>query len=203
MAFSAADYNKVRHCALLFPARSNLGREQRLMALEGAPDPFPTRDEDFSVKTRDGQRVLDTDSQSDFPALSSAPLKHTRDADSGPRIKASIRSQPMVSHSFTQSSIALPTTKDGRPLSLGEVMKRVMSKFKVKIEASANQKARQTTFHMKSDSENELEKAKRHLLSLLSPMVGHFQIIVGFAQLVLGYPDFARSLFYHRFYRRS
>ncbi|KAL4080328.1 hypothetical protein V8B97DRAFT_2020946 [Scleroderma yunnanense] len=155
MAFSAADYNK------------------RLKALEGAPDPFPARDEDFSIKTRDGQSVLDTDSQSDFPALSStaiAPPKNVWEADSGPRIKASIRSQLVVSDSFTLSAIVLPT-RDDKPVSLGEVMKRVISKFKVKIEASANQRARQTTFHMKAESEKELEKAKRHLLSLLSPVV--------------------------------
>ena len=77
----------------------------------------------------------------------------------------------MVSDSFTLSAIELGTNKDGKPTSLGEVMKQVLSKFKVKIEASANQKARQTTFHMKSESQKELDKAKRSLFALLSPVV--------------------------------
>ena len=50
-------------------------------------------------------------------------------------------------------------------------MKQVMTKFKVKIEASTNQKTRQTTFHLKADSHKDLEKGKRSLLSLLSPTV--------------------------------
>lgn len=63
------------------------------------------------------------------------------------------------------------TGKDGKPGTLGEVMKQVMAKYKVKVEASANQKARQTTFHIKADTQKELDKAKRSLLALLSPVV--------------------------------
>jgi len=62
-------------------------------------------------------------------------------------------------------------SKDGKPASLGEVMKQVMAKYKVKLEASANQKTRQTTFHIKGDTQKELDKAKRTLLALLSPVV--------------------------------
>jgi len=61
--------------------------------------------------------------------------------------------------------------KDGKPASLGEVIKQVIAKYKVKVEASANQKARQTTFHVKAESQKELDKAKRSLLALLSPVV--------------------------------
>ena len=50
-------------------------------------------------------------------------------------------------------------------------MKRVMTQYKVKLEASLNQKTRQTTFYIKSDSQKELDKAKRSLLALLSPVV--------------------------------
>lgn len=159
MALAAADHNK----------RSN--------PLEGAPDPFPILGEEAPGKAQDARGALDTDSHSDFPSLVSStpaarlPPKSAWGADSGPRIKANVRSQPMASDSFTLSAIVLPTTKDGKPVSLGEVMKQVMSKFKVKIEASANQKARQTTFHMKAESEKDLERAKRHLLSFLSPVV--------------------------------
>ena len=61
--------------------------------------------------------------------------------------------------------------KDGRSATLGEVMKQVMAKYKVKIDASANQRTRQTTFHVKAESQKELDKAKRSLLALLSPVV--------------------------------
>ncbi|KAI6026158.1 hypothetical protein BKA83DRAFT_28234 [Pisolithus microcarpus] len=151
-----------------------LQNEQRSNPLEGAPDPFPILGEEAPGKAQDARGALDTDSHSDFPSLVSStpaarlPPKSAWGADSGPRIKANVRSQPMASDSFTLSAIVLPTTKDGKPVSLGEVMKQVMSKFKVKIEASANQKARQTTFHMKAESEKDLERAKRHLLSFLS-----------------------------------
>lgn len=50
-------------------------------------------------------------------------------------------------------------------------MKQTMTRFKVKIEASTNQKNRQTTFHIKGESEGQLDKAKRHLLSAVSPVV--------------------------------
>lgn len=122
--------------------------------------------------------MVDTNDQTAFPSLASSTPPATQSArsnawgaDSGPRIKATLRSQPMVSDSFTLSAIELGTNKDGKPTSLGEVMKQVLSKFKVKIEASANQKARQTTFHMKSESQKELDKAKRSLFALLSPVV--------------------------------
>jgi hypothetical protein len=70
------------------------------------------------------------------------------------------------------SAIDLSTSgKDGKPATLGEVIKQVIAKYKVKIEASANQKARQTTFHVKAESQKELDKAKRSLLALLSPVV--------------------------------
>lgn len=50
-------------------------------------------------------------------------------------------------------------------------MKQVMVNHKVRIEASTNQKTRQTTFHLKADSKKELEKGKRNLLAALSPVV--------------------------------
>ena len=61
--------------------------------------------------------------------------------------------------------------RDGKPATLGEIMRQVMANHKIKIEASTNQKTRQTTFHLKADSRKELEKAKRSLLASLSPVV--------------------------------
>ncbi|KIK92825.1 hypothetical protein PAXRUDRAFT_829588 [Paxillus rubicundulus Ve08.2h10] len=152
---------------------------QRRHALGGTPDPFPSQvDDGTSVKApANVASEVDTNSHSAFPSLAPTPASATQSsksawgADSGPRIKAAIKSQPMVSDSFTLSAIDLPANKDGRPTSLGEIMKQIMLKFKVKIEASANQKTRQTTFHIKSESQKELDKAKRNLLSILSPVV--------------------------------
>lgn len=50
-------------------------------------------------------------------------------------------------------------------------MKSVMAKFKVKVEASTQRKTGQTTFFVKGESEREIEKAKRQLVALLSPVV--------------------------------
>lgn len=61
--------------------------------------------------------------------------------------------------------------KNGQAATLGEVMKQVMTKYKVKVEASVNQKARSTTFHIRGETQKELDKAKRSLLALLSPEV--------------------------------
>ncbi|KAF8441452.1 hypothetical protein L210DRAFT_1055834 [Boletus edulis BED1] len=151
---------------------------QRLHGLEGAPDPFPAPVYDEApVKPLVGD-VLDTDDQIAFPSLAPSAAPATQPAkpsawgtDSGPRIKATLRSHPMVSDSFTLSAIEPAANRDGKPTSLGEIMKGVMAKFKVKIEASANQRTRQTTFQMKSESQKELDKAKRSLLALLSPVV--------------------------------
>lgn len=151
------------------------GYIQRLHGLEGTSDasPVPAGDEATPVN----ESVVDTSDHSAFPSLASStasaprPAKSAWGADSGPRIKATLRSQPIVSDSFTLSAIELPPGKDGKPGSLGEIMKQVMSKFKIKMEASANQRTRQTTFHMKSESQRELDRAKRSLLALLSPVV--------------------------------
>ena len=68
--------------------------------------------------------------------------------------------------------------KDGKPATLGEVMKLVMAKYKVKLDASGNQKTRQTTFHIKAETQKELDKAKRSLLALLSPVVRPLGLLI-------------------------
>lgn len=141
----------------------------------------------------------------DFPSLGSPvapasqpPKNAAWGADSGPRIKATIRSQPMVSDSFTLSVIELAANRDGKPTSLGEVMKQTMLKFNIKIEASANQRTRQTTFHMKSESQKVLDKAKRSLLALLSPVVRPFAAPFESPwNAVSGYPHPTCSRFYY------
>jgi predicted KAP-like P-loop ATPase len=86
-----------------------------------------------------------------------------------------VKQAPVFADSFTISSMDLSNSgKDGKPATLGEVMKQVMAKYKVKLEASANQKTRQTTFHVRAETQKELDKAKRSLLALLSPVVRCF-----------------------------
>jgi len=117
---------------------------------------------------------VDTQSEIAFPSLapSSAPTVPLASAWGGPRIKAAILKNPVFSDSIALSDIDLSTAgKDGRPATIGEVMKQVTAKHKVKLEASSNQKTRQTTFYLKADSEKDLEKAKRSLVVLLSPDV--------------------------------
>ncbi|KAG5648617.1 hypothetical protein DXG03_003228 [Asterophora parasitica] len=154
---------------------------QRRHQLEGAPDPFPSLADPTPRAPKasaPAELELDTDSQSAFPSLASSTpassnvTKSAWGSSNGPRIKPTVVKTPVFADSFTLSAIDLSNTgKDGKPATLGEIMKQVMAKYKVKVEASANQKARQTTFHIKAESEKELDKAKRSLLALLSPVI--------------------------------
>jgi hypothetical protein len=93
-------------------------------------------------------------------------------AAAGPRIKSTGQKAPIFTNTFHLEAIELSNSgRDGKPSTLSSVMKQVMAKYKVKIEASANQKGHQTTFHLKAESQKELDKAKRSLLALLSPVV--------------------------------
>lgn len=121
---------------------------------------------------------MDTESQLAFPSLApstpaaAAPAKAAWGTSAGPRIKPVVPKQPSASDTFTLADIDLSNAgKDGKPGSLGEVMKGIMAKYKVKVEASSNRTTRQTTFHLKADSQKDLAKARRDLLSSLSPVV--------------------------------
>ncbi|KAJ6500097.1 hypothetical protein C8R47DRAFT_1211663 [Mycena vitilis] len=150
---------------------------QRRHNLEGAPDPFPSLTESPHPKARHAPQAapeLDTDSQSAFPSLASSapPASAAPKTAWAPARKPAAKQAPVFADSFTISSMDLSNSgKDGKPATLGEVMKQVMAKYKVKLEASANQKTRQTTFHIKADTQKELDKAKRSLLALLSPVI--------------------------------
>jgi polyribonucleotide nucleotidyltransferase len=162
MAFSAAELQK-KH-----DAGHDAGHDA-----EGTPDPFPALPEvpvESSSKTAK-QEELDTKSHQAFPSLASSQSKPATapktawGASNGPRINK----QPVFTDSFTLATVEL-TTKDNKPVTLSEIIKQVMTKYKVKVEASGNQRSRQTTFHMKAESQRELDKAKRLLLALLSPI---------------------------------
>jgi hypothetical protein len=151
---------------------------QRLHKLEGAPDPFPSLNDPVpAAATASASTAAPAlDAEDAFPSLAPAassnkPAAAAWGTSAGPRIR-SVAPPTYATESFTLSSIDLSTAgKDGKPTTLGEIMKSVMAKHKVKIEASSNQLARQTTFNVKSESKKELDKAKRTLLALLSPNV--------------------------------
>ncbi|XP_006460828.1 hypothetical protein AGABI2DRAFT_221059 [Agaricus bisporus var. bisporus H97] len=149
---------------------------QRRHELEGAPDPFPSFAEVNHTKAKvkvASKADLDTQSETAFPSLApsaSTPAAPTTSAWGGPRIRPAVPKQPVFSNSITLPAIDLSSAgRDGKQATLGEIMKRVTTKYKVKLEASTNQKTRQTTFFLKAESEKDLEKAKRSLVALLSP----------------------------------
>jgi len=155
---------------------------QRKHELEGAPDPFPSlsgNDEPRANRpiTNNASASLDTASQTAFPSLApSAPQAKQTPAVWGsaaaPRIKGTAPKSKLVSESFNLNSIDLSHAgKDGKPGNLGDVMKNIMTKFKVKVEASTQRKSGHTTFFVKGESEREVEKAKRALVASLSPVV--------------------------------
>jgi len=128
-----------------------------------------------------------------FPALASTasadkqPVASAWGASTGPRIKVAAPKSKGVTDSFTLSAIDVSHAgRDGKATSLGDVMKNTMTKFKVKVEASTQRKTGQTTFFIKSESEKEVEKAKRHLVAILSPTVS--RICAKFAMAM--YTDF-------------
>ncbi|KAI0051918.1 SCP160 protein [Auriscalpium vulgare] len=150
---------------------------KRLHQLEGAPDPFPSLDSAPVPRPSPQTRSLDTESHEAFPSLAPAASANKPSASAwsnatGPRIKPAVAHSSQATESFTLGAIELsPSGRDGKTPTLGEIMKQVMTKFKVKIEASTNQKTRQTTFQLKADSKKDLEKSKRSLVALLSPVV--------------------------------
>lgn len=120
--------------------------------------------------------TIDTSSQEAFPSLAptpqaAKPAASAWGANAGPRIKSAASKQPLVSDTFVVPSIDLAAGKDGKPTTLGDISRQVMAQYKVKLDSSTNAKSRQTTFFLKAESKKELDKAKKSLLALLSPVV--------------------------------
>ncbi|CCM01498.1 uncharacterized protein FIBRA_03552 [Fibroporia radiculosa] len=121
---------------------------------------------------------IEPDFQEAFPSLapssqvSSKPAATAWGSAVGPRIRSTIPKQVMFTDSFNLSSADIAAAgKDGKPVSPGEIMKQVMAQYKVKLDASTNNRSRQTMFYLKAESQKELEKAKRTLIALLSPVI--------------------------------
>ncbi|TFK54204.1 SCP160 protein [Heliocybe sulcata] len=173
---NALDLHSFTSSCRTLPLLDYIPSSLRRHELEGAPDPFPSLGDPTVAPARSSGPTngdLNAVSQEAFPSLapSPAPAKQPTTsawgAAAGPRIKSTT-----ISDSITLAAIDLSSGgKDGKSTTLGEVMKQVMSKFKVKIEASTNQRTKQTTFFLKSESQKELDKAKRSLTSLLSPVI--------------------------------
>lgn len=163
-----------RHFTLLFSVP-----QQKKHELKGAPDPFPSLSDHTgptpvarSRSRQPPQEELDTGSHDDFPSLSASPatatqVKPTTSAwSTRPRIKPS-----GVTESFTLQDIDLSGAgNNGRPATLGEVTRGITQKFKVKIEASTNHK-KESTFYLKSESQKELDKARKALVAACSPVI--------------------------------
>lgn len=77
-------------------------------------------------------------------------------------------SQDVTLPSIDLSQVAGPNRK---PPSLLDYQKTVGSKFRVQISSKQNRTTGATTFTIKSDSDKDIVKARRHLIATLSPMV--------------------------------
>ena len=118
------------------------------------------------------QQELDTGSHDAFPSLSPSPAASAQTQPATSAWSAKPRIKPSgVTESFILQDIDLSGAgKDGRPATLGEVTKGITQRFKVKIEASTNHK-RETTFYLRSESQKELDRAKKALAAACSPVI--------------------------------
>lgn len=115
---------------------------------------------------------LDTGSHDAFPSLSASPTTATQNPPTTSAWAARPRIKPSgVTESFTIQDIDLSGAgKDGRPATLSEVTRGIMQKFKVKVEASTNHR-KETTFYLRTESQKELDKAKKALVAICSPVI--------------------------------
>lgn len=150
--------------------------------LEGAPDPFPSLDTGITTTARPQQRngtntraTVDT-SEVSFPSLAPSAATPTQQKSpsgwgSGPRLGPAVSAPPLATERFTLSAASVELSgRDGRPGTLQEALKQMSARHpKVRAEANTNGKTRQTEFFLKSESGKELERARRFLVSLVSP----------------------------------
>ena len=83
-------------------------------------------------------------------------------------------SAPVFQESFSLTGIDSSSShgKDGKPKSLGDIVKDVQNKFKVKVEVFRN--SHQTTFTVIGSSDANVGGAKRALTISLSPVACNF-----------------------------
>jgi hypothetical protein len=82
-------------------------------------------------------------------------------------------SAPVFQDSFSLTGIDASAnhSKDGKPKSLGDIVKDVQTKFKVKVELFSQRTSNQTTFTVSGTSDGAVEAAKKALTTSLSPVV--------------------------------
>lgn len=126
-----------------------------------------------------GNGALDS-SENAFPSLGPSPGAGKAPSTSKPSswaagsgaIKKPIKvAQPVFSSNFTLDKVEPSRGHDGKPVTLGAVIKDVMNKTNARIEASTQRTTGGTTFHVKGDSENIVEAAIRSITAALSPQV--------------------------------
>lgn len=146
--------------------------------MEGTAEPFVENTVESPVKATPAPAasvLVDTDSPISFPSLApSVPASlgngtSAKGWGTGARINSVPTKKNIVTDSIDVVDVHVPPREDGKPSSLGGIMQTIMQKYKVKVEASTNRTNRQTTFHLKAESEKELERAKRMLLTAVSP----------------------------------
>lgn len=154
---------------------------QKRHELEGAPDPFPSLREESSPakpKRSNGTAAGIDNSELAFPSL--APSGPVRQAASwgaspgGPRIAPAVQAQTLLTERFTVTAANVDLSgRDGRPATLRDAVKQMSARHpKVRAEASSSTTGsgvRETEFFLKSESAKELERAKRTLVSIVSP----------------------------------
>lgn len=159
---------------------------QKKHALEGTPDPFPSLSgsnpkppaANGKVSKKPQQSTLDTSSESAFPSLGGASGKKAQAPSAWSAAAARERvSRPAVQINVVSDTIELDKVdlkaagKDGKPTTLGEVMRNVMAKSGATIEASTARMTGKTTFIIKASSDHAVETAKKLLISGLAPIV--------------------------------
>jgi hypothetical protein len=92
-------------------------------------------------------------------------------------VKAARAVKPMSTPVFTDSFVlagidtSANHTRDGKPRTLGDIVKDVMAKHKVKVELFSQKMSNQTTFTVTGASESNVDQAKKVLTTSLSPTV--------------------------------
>lgn len=150
--------------------------------LEGAPDPFPSQRETTTrpAPSASANVPVDTDSETLFPSLGSASVNPSTSKvpQSYQPVKAARAvkpvSTPVYTDSLTLAGIdpSAHTTKDGKPKTLGDVLKDVQTKFKVKVDVFSQKTSKETAFTITGSSDSSVQAAKKALTSDLSPTVG-------------------------------
>jgi hypothetical protein len=143
----------------------------------GKPDPFSfsnAASESRSSSSRKANGLVDVESDIAFPSLNpGAAAKPAGAWSNAPRLASTVPAAKQTgSQTLTLPSIDLnQVAKGGKPPTLLEYQKTVGSKFRVQVSSTQQRASGQTTFTIKSESDKDIIKAKKHLIATLSPVV--------------------------------